>query len=163
MEGNRGQPLRRGSFQFVGLIPIESVRHFLASDSRAQLDFVIETTCEWYFRSIQGWRVAARARPERVCFSVYEDLVQDEAGQLHRLSQFAGLDESIERVELACTNVKRDVNFANINVGRPGRGRETLSPRQIDRIYAILDAVGADKALTQYLLDGITTPTLFNS
>ena len=152
-----------GSFQFVGLIPIESVRHFLASDSRAQLDFVIETTCEWYFRSIQGWRVAARARPERVCFSVYEDLVQDEAGQLHRLSQFAGLDESIERVELACTNVKRDVNFANINVGRPGRGRETLSPRQIDRIYAILDAVGADKALTQYLLDGITTPTLFNS
>ena len=152
-----------GSVQFVGLIPIDGVQRFMSSDTTAQLDFVIETTCEWYFRHIQGWRIAARARPERVCFSVYEDLIQDEAGQLHRLSQFAGLDESIERIEHACTNVKRDANFANINVGRPGRGRETLSPRQINRVYAILDAVGADKALTQYLVDGNTTSTIFNS
>jgi Sulfotransferase domain len=152
-----------GSFQFVGLIPIESVQHFLASDSTAQLDFVIETTCEWYFRNVQGWRVAARARPERVCFSVYEDLIRDEVGQLHRLSQFAGLDKSIERIEHACTNLKRDANIANINVGRHGRGRETLSPRQIDRVHSILNAVGADKELTQYLVEGIATSTLFNS
>ena len=152
-----------GSFQFVGLIPIESVQHFMSSDSTAQLDFVIETTCEWYFRNIQGWRVAARARPERVCFSVYEDLIQDEVGHLQRLSQFAGLDESIERIERACANVKRDANISNINVGRGGRGRETLSPRQIDRVHSILDAVGVDKELTQYLVDGIATPTLFNS
>jgi Sulfotransferase domain len=102
-----------GSVQFVGLIPIESVQHFMLADPTAQLDFVIETTCEWYFRNIQGWRVAARARPERVCFSVYEDLIQDEVGQLCRLSQFAGLDMSIERIEHACTNVKRDANIAN--------------------------------------------------
>jgi Sulfotransferase domain len=152
-----------GSVQFVGLIPIESVQHFMSSDPTAQLDFVIETTCEWYFRNIQGWRVAARARPQRVRFSVYEDLIQDEVGQLHRLSRFAGLDKSIERIEQACTNVKRDANIANINVGRRGRGRETLSPRQIDRIHSILDAVGADKELTQYLVEGIGTSTLFNS
>jgi Sulfotransferase domain len=152
-----------GSVQFVGLIPSESVQHFMSSDPRAQLDFVIETTCEWYFRNVQGWRNAARVRPERVCFSVYEDLIQDEVVQLHRLSQFAGLDQPIERTMHACTNVKRDTNVANINVGRRGRGRETLTPRQIDRVHSILDAVGADKELTRYLVDGIAAPTLFNS
>jgi hypothetical protein len=153
----------RGSVQFVGLIPIESVQHFMSSDSTAQLDFVIETTCEWCFRNVQGWRNAARARAERVCFSVYEDLIQDEVGQLHRLSRFAGLDQPIERIVHACTNVKRDRNVANINIGRPGRGREMLNPRQIDRIHSILNAVGADKELTRYLVEGIVTPTLFHS
>jgi Sulfotransferase domain len=152
-----------GSVQFVGLIPIESVQHFMSIDSTAQLDFVIETTCEWYFRNIQGWRVAARARPDRVCFSVYEYLIQDEVGQLRRLSQFAGLDMSIERIEHACTNVKRDANIANINVGRRGRGRETLSPRQINRVRSILDAVGADRDFTQYLIEGTATSAVFNS
>jgi hypothetical protein len=79
------------------------------------------------------------------------------------LSQFAGLDGSIERIEHACTNVKRDPNISNINIGRRGRGRETLSPRQIDRVHSILDAVGADKELTQYLVEGTATPTFFNS
>ena len=152
-----------GSVQFLGLIPIESIQHFVSSDSSAQLDFVIETTCEWYFRNIQGWRSAARARPERVCFSVYEDLIQDEVRQLYRLSQFAGLDKPIDRIVHACANVKRDANIANINVGRRGRGRETLNPRQIDRVRSILDAVGSDKELTRYLMEGIGSSTLFNS
>jgi len=111
--------------------------------------------------SSQGWRVAAHARPERVCFSVYEDLIQDEVGHLHRLSQFAGLEESIERIEHACTNVKRGANISNINIGRRGRGREALSPRQIDRIHSILDAVGADKEVTEYLVEGVAASTLF--
>jgi hypothetical protein len=152
-----------GSVQFVGLIPIDGVQRFMSSDTTAQLDFVIETTCEWYFRHIQGWRIAARARPERVCFSVYEDLIQDEVGHLYRLSQFVGLDQSIERIVRACTNVKRDTNFANINIGRTGRGRETLNPRQIDRVRSILDTVGADKEFIRYLVEGVATSKLFNS
>lgn len=45
-----------GSVQFIGLVPIESVQHFMTSDPAAQLDFVIEATAEWCYRNVQGWR-----------------------------------------------------------------------------------------------------------
>lgn len=140
-----------GSVQFLGLVPITSVQHFMASSAKSQTDFVIETVCAWYARFIEGWRIAARKQPDKICLSAYEDLLEGEVAQLFRLAQFANLETTVERVEQACATVKGNKSLANYNIGKRGRGDKTLSSRQVHRVRTILEATGTEKELIRYL------------
>lgn len=121
---------------------------FLSLDPPEQYDYIIETALVWYLQFHIAWNSQHLSGYKNLVRINYERFFADTQANFEKL-----LDD------LGCLNAERLASFTlpakapgsdgvRFNVGRPGRGRELLSPAQRERIHRIAArlerATGAD-------------------
>jgi hypothetical protein len=97
---------------------------FLQRSREERLDTLIDMLAPWHINFFLSWAMAPR---QDVVWARYEDI-------------FANPDQTIPDLLSQLGVQPRPVKFHNtggrLNVGRPGRGREQLSPAQIERLHS---------------------------
>lgn len=111
-------------------------RDFNRLSPEAQIDLLLEHRMPWYFEFVASWQEVERTKRLPVCWLSYEELIADEAGTLRRLIEYWKLQVPDEkaRIEKALADAKADTERTRFNVGRAGRGKAALSPRQLERL-----------------------------
>jgi hypothetical protein len=98
--------------------------HFLQRSREERLDTLIDMLAPWHINFFLSWTKAPR---KDILWAQYETV-------------FADPDQTIPELLLQLGVQPRPVKFHNtggrLNVGRPGRGREQLSPAQIERLQS---------------------------
>jgi hypothetical protein len=102
-----------------------------------KLDFIIQLYVPWHVQFVNGWNHAAQAL--RVVWIDYEDAVRQTNDLATAIFSFHGIAcDALEGLP------KGDIR---LNVGRPGRGLERLSPEQQERIAGIVRFMGKPWAI----------------
>jgi hypothetical protein len=97
-----------------------------------QLDWVIDLAAPWYFNFYASWYAGRSAGEVDFLWIDYESLCRDVPGQLRRIADYLGVDRSDAEIESAIArSAGKPTRF---NVGRTGRGQESLTADQKARI-----------------------------
>ena len=97
-----------------------------------QLDLIVDLAVPWYLNFYASWFTARQTGEVDFLWIDYESLCRDTAGQLRRIVAYLGLSRSAAEIEEALRTAAGTAT--RLNVGRPGRGAELLTPEQKDRI-----------------------------
>ncbi len=105
---------------------------FLALPGERQLDVLVTLAAPWYFNFYAGWFSAMR-EVQGLCRVIrYEELRSDPASVLDGVLRHVGCPRDAEVVRRIVAGTG-DAD-TRLNAARVGRGRELLTPRQIERI-----------------------------
>jgi hypothetical protein len=133
----------KGSYEGVpGTIPFPIVDRFVNASAEEQMDMTIDLACAWYSRFVLSWVNVQGAHLIR-----FEDMIEDEADAVRSIMMNLMRDYPREEIAELVASLKADHAEANINVGVVGRGRKTMTAKQIARVEAITRAMGGDALL----------------
>lgn len=105
---------------------------FRTLPSGEQLDSVIDLAVPWYLNFYASWFTGKQTGAVDFLWVDFESLLRDTPGQLLRIVAYLGISRSDEEVQKAME--KAVGSPTRLNVGRAGRGEETLTQSQKDRI-----------------------------
>jgi hypothetical protein len=109
---------------------------FVQGTSEYQLDYVIEKFAPSIIEFFNSWA----AYSGDAFYITYDDIVNDVAGTVERLSEWLGLPV-IEDAEKIAEKI-RESGGANFNKGVAGRGRQQFNDRQIAEIMRKAEILG---------------------
>ena len=127
---------QKGDFSIMA----EFERNLPNLNEERQLDAVIARFGIWYVEFLVSWQRISRAGRLPCRFVTYEDLMADKAGTLGELAGYiGGVRPSDGRVREVIAELEGDGEAIRFNKGRTGRGVESLTQRQIDRIRSLTE------------------------
>ncbi len=104
-------------------------------------DNIIDHVMPWYLGFYASWRQAIEGRRLDCLVVRYEDMIEDKPATLLRVMEFLGLDSTPGACEAAFTAVEGDPSgTTRLNRGVAGRGEETLTTGQKDRLRRLSDS-----------------------
>ena len=107
---------------------------FAKLDRSARIDALIDMRLPWYLQFYVSWDQARRRRRIETLWLDYAEMTTDKPGTLARIARFHGFDWSGDAIAHALAEVEGNRAANRFNVGRRGRGAETLTQAQKARI-----------------------------
>ncbi len=104
----------------------------LDAPPEAQLDAVIDLAAPWNLAFVSEWQRADIPKH----FVRYEELVEDPPGVIAGILDFCGVDEPAQTPE-AAWRAAVESGDTRMNVGKAGRGGDTFTPEQTERLKAL--------------------------
>ena len=114
------------------------------------MDTLITLYAPWYFAFLASWEDARKDGKLEITTIDYDELVADEAGVLHRAAMDLEPSIQLEKIERAVAANKGTAD-TQFNVGRPGRGRETMSADQMTRLEDMASLFLDDDLVARYV------------
>jgi tetratricopeptide (TPR) repeat protein len=106
-------------------------------DRQRRLDLIIDHVMPWYIQFYVSWFEAIEQRRLEGMWLTYEQLVADKPAAVSRIHRFAGLDVAEREAARAVAFLDQHKEMNRWNKGVSGRGEETLSEAQKQRIRAL--------------------------
>lgn len=114
---------------FLGILP----RDFNAFPMEEKIDHIIRFHLTWHLRFFKSWISYPGFRDHWVR---YEDLLQDRASFLRRVSGIIGLDPQTNPAYLSDSKFSGLVS--RFNMGVPGRGRHAFTESQLKLVHEMI-------------------------
>lgn len=103
-------------------------------DADTVLDAVVTKYAHWYIEFFVSWTRALNAGEVNGRLQTYENMIADKPATVHELSQFAGFGVSRADVDRTIQYLEGDRERIRFNKGVRGRGRSTLTDRQVEYV-----------------------------
>ncbi len=124
----------KGGFTFSTYFTREDFDSF---DRDQQIDLMIEFVLPWYFQFVASWQRVEAEKRLQVYWLTYENMIADKPTAVERVLNFCGLSAGIPNIEKVIGESESDTRANRFNKGVAGRGKESLSPDQKERIIRL--------------------------
>jgi hypothetical protein len=112
---------------------------FLSLERERQLDCLVDLAAPWYLDFLAGWRRACGRGEVEARWLTYESLTADPVAEIGACLGFHRIGRDGEAIRATLDRLAADGRGTRLNVGVPGRGRESLGAAQqarLDRLCA---------------------------
>lgn len=103
-------------------------------DQETKHDTLIQHLGPWYLQFYVSWKLAESKGDAAPLWVRYEDMIPDKPGTLRKVAEFCNLAVSAEEIAAAIVASDGDREKTRFNKGVAGRGAETFTPAQLDRL-----------------------------
>lgn len=108
---------------------------FLDLDEASQIDQIIELGLPWYFNFYVSWQEVSLSKTIPTLWMQYDNVIKDWGKALDTITQFYNINKTEEDIATALTHTaEMKKRRTRINIGVAGRGRNTLSSEQKERV-----------------------------
>ncbi len=104
-----------------------------ALSEEEQLDFLVASAAPWYFAFQRSWAIARRESGLTIRSVDFDRVVDDPIAVASELITELGLSVLDSAVHVTAESLSRP-DETRFNVGRPGRGAEAMTPKQLTRL-----------------------------
>jgi hypothetical protein len=103
-----------------------------------QLDYVIDFVVPWYFGFYASWHAVEREGRLNFQWMIYEEMIQDWNSAIREVLRICEIERSDEEIAIVLQSMKKKPRGqTRFNKGVEGRGKETLSEAQRERILVL--------------------------
>lgn len=117
--------------------PMAVIEHnFTSWDFEKQYDFIIDNFVPWYIKFYVSWFLVSQKPSSSIFWVQYEDLMSDKYNNIAKILYNFRIPFNSEKLRLVLDEQKLNLKKGDhrLNVGKVGRGQESLSLAQIDKI-----------------------------
>jgi tetratricopeptide (TPR) repeat protein len=102
-----------------------------------QIDLIIDHVVPWHLQFLASWQQADRERRVPVMWLTYEELMRDQCSAVQRVLAFHNMGVPDGKVAAALASLATEPQRNRFNKGVSGRGRDMVSPEQVNRIRSL--------------------------
>jgi len=103
-------------------------------DQEKQIDLLIENIVPWYFQFVASWSNVEKEKQIEIKWLCFEEFTQNKTETILDVLKFYGLGAATRNVENVIKHLEAQERKIRFNKGVSGRGKESISISQRDRI-----------------------------
>jgi tetratricopeptide (TPR) repeat protein len=112
-------------------------------DQTGKYDLVIDHVMPWYAAFYASWEATARLGKLDCLMVSYEEMIADKPATLHRVSEFLGINKTLNDCKAVIENIEGDAQKTRMNKGVTGRGAAALNDDQKSRLRRLVKTYGS--------------------
>lgn len=100
----------------------------------SQVDLIIDHVVPWHLQFLASWQRADAEKRVPVLWLTYEELMANRHLAAQKILAFHGIDAPSEKIDAALESLDQEPRRNRLNKGVSGRGQQTLTPAQLERV-----------------------------